>query len=456
LQFLNESAILCFIAFLLSIVLMNISLSLFNSLAGKQILFSEAIDAKLFVYFIIVLAVIILLTGFYPAYVLSGFKPSGVLYKKQKLSARNLFGRSLVVFQFSLAVFLLIATIVYYDQMDFIRTKDLGYNPNQVIRTAVYGDRDYKNVISFLKNELAKEPSVKMVSFGSDGRSEDFQVNGRTFKGLNKNIDENFLSVLEIPLKTGRNLSPSFPTDIKEGAIVNEAFVKASGMQDPIGKSIKINRYYDSAIKIIRGVVKDFHFGSLRESIKPMLMYASELPDGGMWVKFEKSKQKEAMAALERIYKRAMPNAVYQYDFLDELNARQYFQEQRWQKVISIVTILSFIICCLGLFGLAHLATNQRIKEIGIRKVLGASVSQIVALLSGDFLKLVMIAFVIAAPVAWMVVNKWLQDFAYRIHISWIIFLTTGFVVVLIALLTISFQAVRAAIANPVKSLRTE
>ena len=239
-----------------------------------------------------------------------------------------------------------------------------------------------------------------------------------------KTLMKIFFLLLEIPLKAGRNLSPSFSTDAKEGAIVNEAFVKASGMEDPVGKSIKMNRYYDSTMKTIRGVVKDFHFGSLREPIKPMVMYMSEWPDGGIWVKFEKTKQKEAMAALERIYKKAMPNAVYQYDFLDELNARQYLQEQRWQQVISIATTLSFIICCLGLFGLAHLSTNRRIKEIGIRKVLGASVSQIVALLSGDFLKLVLVAFVIAAPVSWMVMNKWLQDFAYRINIGWVFVIT--------------------------------
>lgn len=459
-QFLNESAILCFIAFLLSLVLMNISLPLFNSLSGKQLLFSEALDAKLLVYFIVVLAAIILLTGLYPAYVLSNFKPSEVLYNKRKLSGRNLFGRSLVVIQFALAVFLLIATIVYYDQMDYIRTKDLGYNPDRIIRTGFGGDRDYKTVLSFLKNELAKEPSIKTVSFGNDGWIEDMQVNGRSFKGQYKNIDENFLSALEIPLKAGRNLSPSFPTDTREGAVVNEAFVKASGIEDPVGKSIKINRYYDSAhlfiMKTIRGVVKDFHFGSLREPIKPMVMYMNEWPDGGMWVKFEKSKQKEAMAALERIFKKVMPNAVYQYNFLDELNAKQYLQEQRWQQVISIATTLSFIICCLGLYGLANLSTTQRIKEIGIRKVLGASVSQIVALLSGDFLKLVIVAFVIAAPVSWMIMNRWLQDFAYRINISWWIFLIAGAAAILIAVVTVSFQAIKAAIANPVKSLRSE
>jgi putative ABC transport system permease protein len=456
LQFLQESAIICLIAFLLSILLMNSLLPLFNSLAGKQIVFTEIFDVKLFSYFIGLLVAIILLAGFFPAYVLSNFKPSEVLYNKQKLSGRNVFGRSLVVIQFSLAVFLLMATIVYYGQMDYIRTKDLGYNPNQVIRTAVYGDIDYKAVTNILKNELAKEPSIQTVSFGNDGYIENFYANDRSFKAQYKNIDENFLPAMEIPLRAGRNFSRSFPTDIKDGAIVNEAFVKASGMQDPIGKSIKVNRNDDSTAKIITGVVKDFHFGSLREPIQPMVMYMNEFPDGGIWVKFEKSKQKEAMAALERIYKKEMPNAVYQYNFLDELNAKQYVEEQRWQHVTSIATILSFIVCCLGLFGLAHLSTNQRIKEIGIRKVLGASVGQIIALLSGDFLKLVVVAFVIAAPVSWIVMNKWLQDFAYRIIIGPAVFIIAAVIAIIIALAAVSFQAIKTALANPVKSLRTE
>ena len=455
LQFLNESAILCVVSFLLSMLLMNISLPLFNSLTDKQLNLSEAFDGKLVAYFISVLSGIILLTGVYPAYVLSNFKPSEVLYNKQKLSGRNLLGRSLVVLQFSLTVFLLISTIVYYNQMDYIRTKDLGYNPNQIIRTAIWGDRDYKKAITFAKNEFAKEPSIIMASFGSDGSNEDMYVNGRVFKGTYKSIDENFLPALEIPLQAGQNFAWA-TGNYKQGAIVNEAFVRAAQLQHPIGASIKINRYYDSSLKVITGVVKDFHFGSLREPITPMVMYMNEVPDGGIWVKVQKSKQKQAIAALERIYKGAMPNAIFQYDFLDELNAKQYMQEQRWHKVVTIATILSFIICCLGLFGLAHLSTNRRVKEIGIRKVLGASSAHIVALLSTDFLKLVVIAFTIAAPISWTVMDNWLRDFAYRTSISWLVFVSSGFIAVLIALATVSYQAVKAAIANPVKSLRTE
>ncbi|MEJ7586275.1 MAG: ABC transporter permease [Ferruginibacter sp.] len=455
-QFLHESAILCVIAFLLSLILINFCLPVFNNVTGKQLLLTESLDGRLLVYFTTMLTTLILLTGIYPAYLLSDFKPSEVLYNKQRLSGRNLFGRGLVVLQFALAVFLLIATIVYYGQMNFIRTKDLGYNPQQIIRTGVGGDRDYKAVVGHLKNELAKEPSIRMLSFGSDGYPEDMQVNGRILKVQYKPIDENFLPTLEIPLKAGRNIDAPVRAGSENNVVVNESFVKASGMQHPIGQSIRMYRHYDSSRKTIIGVVKDFHFSSLREPIKPVLMYMNEVPDGGMWVKFEKVKQKEALAALERVYKKAMPHAFYQYNFLDELNARQYLQEQRWQQVIIIATIISLVICCLGLFGLAHLSTNRRIKEIGIRKVLGASVGQITALLSGDFLKLVLIAFLIAAPLSWVVMSKWLQDFAYRINIGPGIFLIAGLLAIIVAVAAVSFQAIRAAVANPVKSLRTE
>jgi len=457
-QFLNESAILCFISFVLAIMLLQFCLPLFNSLAGKQFVFAEVLDVRLLLYFIILLAIIIILTGLYPAYILSHFKPFEVLYNRQRLSGSNLLGKSLVVVQFSLAVFLLISVIVYYSQMVYIKTKDLGYNPNQVIRTAVGGDRDYKTVINYLKNELAKVPSVKRTSFGSDGFTEEMQVNEKKFKAVYKNIDENFLPALEIPLKTGENFSAPFSPGMKNGAIVNEAFVKAAGLQNPVGTQVKvsIDWGYDSTIKTITGVVKDFHFGSLREPIIPMLMYTKETPDGGIWIKIERNKQKQALAAVERIYKTAMPGAVYHFNFLDELDAMQYMQEQRWQKIISIATILSFIVCCLGLFGLAHLSTGRRIKEIGIRKVLGATVSQVVVLLSGDFLKLVIIAFIIAAPVSWIVMHKWLQEFAYRVNIEWWMFAAAGFAALLIALITVSFQSIKTAIKNPVESLRTE
>ena len=451
-QFINESAILCLIAFVLSLIVMNACLPLFNNLTGKQIQLLQAFDYRLIALFIMTFSAIILLTAVYPAVIISRYNPSKVLYNKQKLSGKNLFGNALVVLQFSLAVFLLIATLVYYNQMNYVRTKDLGYSPNQIIRTNINGDRDYRSAISYLKNELEKEPSIKVVSFGNEGYPENMEVNNLNLKAQYRNIDENFLSALQVSLKIGHNVSVSAKDDV----LVNEAFIKEAHIQNPLSTKITVYRYGDTLSKTITGVVKDFHFGSLRESIKPMVMYTSEVPDGGIWIKFDKSKQKEAMAAAERIYKNAMPGSVYQYNFLDELNAAQYVQEQRWQKVVSVAAMLSFIICSLGLFGLAHLSTDRRTKEIGIRKVLGASISNIVALISADFLKLVFIAFLIAAPVSWLVMNKWLQNFAYRVDIGVTVFVTAAIISVVIALAAISFQSIKAAIANPVKSLRTE
>jgi putative ABC transport system permease protein len=261
---------------------------------------------------------------------------------------------------------------------------------------------------------------------------------------------------LEIPIKAGRNFSPELPTDKNRSVIVNEAFVKAAGLENPIGAQVRTDEYFDKEPKTIVGVVKDFHFGSLRESIQPMVMLMSDWYGGEIWVKFEKAKQTEAMEALQKVYRKILPTAVYQYNFLDELNAKEYVQEEHWQQVIRIATILSIAICSLGLFGLAHLSTNQRIKEIGVRKVLGASVRQIVALLAGDFLKLVIIAFTIATPIAWLVMNKWLQEFAYRISMGAGVFILAGLIAVAVAFIAVSFQSIMAAIANPVKSLRSE
>ncbi len=457
-QFLLESALLCIIAFVLSILLVNLMLPLLNTVTGKQLLFENVIDWRLIFYFAIVLIVIILLTGFYPAIVLSNFKASEVLYNKQRQSGRNFFGRGLVVLQFSLAVFLLVAAFVYYTQMQYVRTKDLGYNPYNIIHTKISGNRDYPSVIGFMKNELAMEPSIKTVSFGSDGWVEDVESNNSLFKAKTRLIDENYLSLMQIPLKQGRNLSMAVTTDSKDGALVNEAFVKATGWKEPIGQAVLINRHYDSLYKRIVGVVKDYHFGSLREPINPMLMYIPESAEGksGIWINFDKAKQSQAMAAVERIYKAAMPNAIYKYDFIDELNAREYLQEKRWQQVVNFSAVVAFVLCCLGLFGLTHLAANRRIKEIGVRKVLGATVSQVISLLTAGFLKLVLISLGIAFPVAWLVMNRWLQNYAYRIEINWWIFIIAGLVAIFIAIITTSFQTIKAATANPIKSLRTE
>jgi putative ABC transport system permease protein len=454
LQFLGESAILCLLAFIAAMVLTGISLPVFNALTDKHIVWSDAFTVGLITACTGILLGIIFITGLYPAFILSNFKPVQVLYNKQKAGGRNILGKGLVVMQFSLAIVLLTATLVYYKQMNYIRNKNLGYNPHQVIITNIPGDREAKPIEQFLRNELSKEPSVQMLSFGGDlgNATSQVKINNRSIKAVHGVIDENYLPALEIPFKAGHNLSAG----MAQSVIVNEAFVKAAALQNPLGTIIQIGSNYSEMPATIVGVVKDFHIGSLRESIQPLVMFEHDVYRGRILMKFEKAKQKEALAALEKAYKKIMPDAVYQYRFLDEINANRYAREQKWQRVISIATVLALIICCLGLFGLAHLATQQRIKEIGIRKVLGASVNQIVFLLSNDFLKLVCVGFLIAAPVAWLVMNKWLQDFAYRINIGAGVFIVAGFVTVLAALTAVSFQSIKAAVANPVHSLRTD
>lgn len=261
--------------------------------------------------------------------------------------------------------------------------------------------------------------------------------------------------MLEIPIKEGRNFSDEFKTDKMNAAIVNEAFVKAAGLQNPIGERVRTKDWYPRDATII-GVIKDYHRGSLKEIIQPELITVADESQGTILVKIDKQKQKQALAAIEKTYRLAVPASEFSYTFWDELNARGYHKERKWQQMVQTATVLSVLICCLGLFGLTHLATNRRNKEIGIRKVLGASESSIAALIAGDFLKLVLIAIVIATPVAWYFMNMWLQNYAYRTQMSWWIFGLSGILAVVIALITISFQAIKAAVANPVKSLRTE
>lgn len=452
LQFLIESAMMCFISFLLALFFTNISLPVFNQLADTQISLKE-FRKDLLIWMLGLILLTIALTGLYPASVLSNFKAVEALYKRQKLSAKNIFTKSLVVIQFAFSVFLIIASIVLYTQMKFIKTRHLGYNPQQVIRTEIPGNRPYKPIQDFFRSEIAREPSIKQVSFSQELGGYNIHIGRNTIKTAYHRVDKNYLDVMGIQLKQGRNFS------LEEGneAIVNETFVKEAGLTDPIGMTVQLDPQYDPSRYVhIIGVIKDYHFRSLREKIQPMVLFQQPENSGAVLVRFNQQQQQKALRAFEKIYKKAIPNANYEYIFLDELNAREYRQEQRWEKIIGLATLLSVFICGLGLFSLTLLATRQRTKEIGVRKVLGASILQITSLLSKEFVMLILLAFIIAAPFGWWAANKWLENFAYRISVNlWIIFLA-GVLAMAIALLTISYQAIRAAIANPVKSLRTE
>lgn len=456
-QFLIESGLLCGISFLLSLLSVKLLIPFFNSLTAKQFVFTQMLNLQSGVYLILIFGSIILLAGLYPAFVLSKLRPAEVLYNKLKWSGRNLAGRGLVIFQFSLGIFLFIAAIVFHTQMDYIRTKDLGYNPNQIITTTISGNRDRAAIGKVLKEELSRESAITSVSYAQNHFSEGVIVNNKQIEASLMRVDENYLPDVEIPMLLGRNFSSDFSTDPTNSVIVNETFVKEFNLSDPVGESIRLIENDEGKQKrTIIGVVKDFHFGSLREPIKPMFISMLQVPIGNILVKFEKSKQQEAILALEKIYNTIMPDAVFAYNFLDEQNAEQYKKEQQWQKLVNIATILSLIICCFGLLGMSRLSINQRIKEIGVRKVLGATVSQIVMLHTTDFLKLVIVAFIVAAPIAWWATDYWLQNFAYRIELSFWLLAFAGAVSVFIGALTVGFQSIKSALANPVISLRSE
>jgi putative ABC transport system permease protein len=456
LQFLVESSLLCCLAFFLAFLFTQLALPLFNELSGKEIVLFQSVTIGFISVVIMLLVAVVLLTSIYPAYILAGFKAATVLYQKQRLTGRRWLGKSLVVFQFALAIFFVIATIIYYRQMDFIRKKDLGYNPENTIYSWVKSNEKLTDLQPRLRAELAKVPSIKLVAFGGDGNPDDVTINDKKIKAFHKIADENLLAASQITLKAGRNFSSQFSTDKAKAVIVNEAFVKASGLGKPIGTQIRTSEYYDKETKTIIGVVEDFHFQSLREPIKPMVIIMSDWASGGIWVRFENEKRAEALAGFEAAYKKVMPNQMFEYFFVDEFNALEYKQDERWQKIVSAAAGICMLICCLGLFGLAHLAALQRVKEVGIRKVLGASVTTITALLSKDFLKLVLISFVVASPLAAWVMDAWLQNYAYRVNISWWIFALAAVIAVSVAAATVGVQAVRSALANPIDSLRNE
>lgn len=457
-QFLCEAFILCFLSFTVGLLLTKMVLPLFNSLVEKRLELSNLIDAGLIMTWSLLLLGCVIAAGLYPAIVFSKFNPKEVLYNKFRLSTGHWLGKTLVVFQFALAICLIVTTIVYHSQMSFISRKDLGYDPNNVVRVWIPVENP-KQAVPKLRTEFAVHPAIKSVSTAGDNSDPVLggfptQINGRQVRYVITDIDTSFLPMMKIPLIEGRNFSAAFGGDRKRSAIVNEAFLRAAGLTSGIGQTFE-NTWGGTDRLTIVGVVRDYHYGSLRNTIYPQVMILhEELPF--FWLKIREGKRAEVVSLLENIFTSYAPTYPAQFNFLEEDIEIFYSAEKRWQQIISFAAVISILICCIGLFGLAHLATAQRTKEIGVRKVLGASVYNIVALLSKDVGKLVIISALIAFPAAWYVMKNWLQGFAYRIDISWWYFLLGGAIAIIIALLTVGAQAVRTAVINPVKSLRTE
>jgi len=458
-QFLLESLVLSFFSFLLAIALAWLLLPLFNKMADTSMVFPWR---EWWLAPVIVGAAVVVggLAGIYPSIYLSSFKPVDVLKGQASLGVRHGGLRSvLVVFQFTTSIILIIATFVVHRQMDFLLNRKLGFEKDQVVQVQGVGSLD-KQMHTF-RDELLKVPGVKNASYSDFLPVEGSKRNMGTVYNEGKekeetgvgaqfwNVDERYIPTMGIQLIQGRNFSENLLSD-SGSAIVNETMVKKLGLKDPLGKRFGYNKWQ---MRIV-GVVKDFNFEP-REEIGPLCLTIGNWANT-MSVKVSATDMKAVIGRIGALWKSFSPHQDFRYVFMDESFARMYADVQRTELLFTSFSVLAVIIACLGLFALSAFMAEQRSREIGIRKVLGATVAQMAGLLSVNFIKLVMIAFVIASPIAWWGMHKWLQDFVYRIDVGVWVFVTSGVLVAAIALLTISFQAMRAAMANPVKSLRSE
>lgn len=461
-QFIGESILLCLIAFVLTVLLSALFLPSFNTLAGKIISTGIFRNPGLIALLFFVAIAIGALAGIYPALVLTSFKPVVVLKGRFATGTKGIFLRKgLVVAQFTISIALIIATIVVYNQMTFMRNQNLGFSKDHMMIIDTQGDAAKKAFV----DALTAMPSVKSVATsssvpggGNPGAYSEIENIKGELQIANLDlyfVDFDYINHFKIKMVAGRGFSKDFATDTTQAMVLNEAAVKMFGYSSPeqaIGKRFK---QWGREGKII-GVMKDFHFRSLQQPIKPLSMRIEPGGSNLVSVNVAAANLPATIASIESKWKTLIANRPFSYYFLDEFFDKQYKGEERFGKLFLNFAILAIIISCLGLLGLASYSTMQRTKEIGIRKVLGASVSGIVNLLSIDFLKLVIISFAIAAPIAGYFMYKWLQDFAYHTVINAWVFVLAGLCAVAVAMFTVSFQAIMAAVANPVKSLRAD
>lgn len=466
-QFLLETIVITAIALVLALVLSYMALPVFNYLANQSLTLNLSDHPFLVPVLILLILAVGILAGSYPAFYLSSFKPVAVLKSKFTSGGKGIGLRSgLVVFQFFISILLIVSTMVVYNQLYYIRHKNLGYDKEKVLvlqDTWMLGKK-LDVFRKFVRNDI-RVKSVSSSGFLPAGKSDNnsaFVSPGENSRQLVKilryDVDENYISTLGIQLLEGRNFSRQFASD-SNSVILNEAASTAFGWQQGTAVGKTVSRTNNAGIKEVFpviGVIRDFHFRSLHERITPLLMFFTP-NQGNLIVKLRSTKDvAELIALFEKRWTELGAEEPFTYSFLDERYNNTYKAEQKMGLILGIFAGLTIFVACLGLFGLAKFTAAQRTKEIGIRKVLGASVAQVTGMLSKEFLLLVLISCVLAFPVAWWAMNKWLQDFAYRISISWWIFALAGIVIILIALFTVSFQAIKAALANPVKSLRTE
>ena len=460
-QFLSESIMLTLMAMFFAVLIVWLLLPPFNQLTGKQIALTP--DPKLISSFLAIALIAGLLAGSYPALYLSKFNPLAVLKGKLNTSlAEALSRKGLVVFQFAMSSVLIVAVIIIYQQVQFIQSTNPGYNKDNIVRFDSEGSIQGKED-EFIA-ELKKIPGVVNASFTFNNMiGRNFGVWGIDWEGKNPNTDiyvegfgagYDFIETMDMKMKEGRSFSRNYGDEYSK-VLLNEAAIKAMHLKNPIGKNITL---FGNKKQII-GIVKDFHFESLHEAVKPAY-FSLQPPAKNPWykimVRIRADHQQQTIAAIRNLFEKDNPGFPFTFNFLSEAYQKQYDTEIRIATLSKYFAGLAIIISCLGLFGLAAFTAQKRRKEIGVRKAIGASVTDIINMLSKDFLRLVMIALCIAFPASWWLMNNWLEGFAYRINISAGVFLVAGASIIMLTLLTIGYQSIKAAIANPVKSLRTE
>jgi len=456
-QFFGESLLLCFIAFAIAILIVPTALPFFNKMSDKNLSFSYLLDIHLIAGYVILFLMTGLIAGFYPALVLSGFSPIETLYNRHRLTKKNWLAKSLVIIQFAMATILIISIVGIFAQFRFLIKVDLGYSDENVIIVHLPRGNN-QAVIDMMKQELIKELSIETIATKDFGQSfTKVKVNNNE-KELDIAIswmDENFLPALRIPVIKGRNFSQDYSGDASESVLINETFAREAGWDqatgiNPVGQVID---YYEGQKFTVVGVVKDYHFGSLKEKITPLLLKKGS---GDLWVKTKPGQTAQALKTIRVKFLKLLPYMPFEYDLMNSVNMRYYESEAKWKQIILTGALLSIIISCLGLFGLAIFTTELRTREIGIRKVNGATITEVIAILNTNLVRLVAIAFVVSAPIGWFAMHRWLQNFAYRTELNWWIFVLAGILTLGIAFFTVSWQSWRAARRNPIEALRYE
>ena len=469
-QFLTESTLLSFFSLLLSLGIAWLLLPLFNQLAGKQMSVFTLISSRLLPVVIGLIVVVGCLAGSYPAFYLSSFQPVQVLKGSVAKGLKSSWLRNgLVIFQFFISITLIIGTIIIYNQLNYIRSREIGYNRDQVL--VVNNTYVLDKQIKTFRQEMLKIPGVQSAAVaGSLPAETGYNQNG-WFKDPTLDakqvtiatdfyVDQYYIPTLGMHMAAGRNFSLDFPTD-STAVIINETAARFLGFKNPLNQSLyrpngNLNNgnFISKAFHII-GVVKDFNFSSLHDNVGPVIIELGE-NYGRVAMRINTRNIPGLIKQVEGKWNSMAPGQPFSYSFLDADFNKIYEADQRTGKLFISFAVFAIFIACLGLFGLVAYAAEQRIKEIGIRKVLGASAGTIITMISKDFIRLVLISLVIAFPFAWWMMNKWLQSFAYRINISVWAFVLAGLLAIIIAMITVSYQAIKAAMANPVRCLRAE